>query len=78
MHRKIIRSRIVCEKTGFSRWTINRLEKVDRFPRRVRLNPDDASPGAAIGWYEDEIDAWIHSRIRGGCRPVRRDPPEAA
>jgi prophage regulatory protein len=34
-----------------------RLEKVGRFPRRVKLGPN------SVGWVSTEIDAWIEARI---------------
>ena len=37
-----------------------------KFPKRVQLSP----AGMAVGWYEDEVSAWILSRVRqGGKRP---------
>ena len=29
---------------------------------RVQLNP--GATNGAVGWYEDEVDEWIHNRIR--------------
>jgi prophage regulatory protein len=58
--RVIIRHPEVERRTGYSRCQIWRLEKVGKFPARVRLS--DA--GKAIGWFEDEVDNWIHTRIR--------------
>ncbi len=58
--RKIIRSKIVTERTGYSRvqtWRKAR-DPEDDFPAPVQLGAH------AIGWYEDEIDAWIASRPR--------------
>jgi prophage regulatory protein len=65
MARKIIRKRAVEDRTGYSYTTIWRLERAGKFPARIQLGP------AAIGWFEDEVDAWVKSRVRGGCRPVR-------
>jgi hypothetical protein len=34
---------------------------------------------SAVGWYEDEVDAWIHARIRGigPALPIKK-PKQAA
>jgi prophage regulatory protein len=70
MARNIIRKRRVLERTGFSDTTIWRLEKAGSFPKRLRL-----TEAGAVGWYEDEVDDWIRSRLRGtGNRP----PPKPA
>lgn len=54
---KILRMVEVTEKTGLSRWTIYRKEDTGEFPKRVRLGPN------AVGWLEDEIEAWLTQRI---------------
>jgi predicted DNA-binding transcriptional regulator AlpA len=65
--RSIIRRREVRRRTGLSDTTTWRLERVDRFPKRIRL-----TEAGAVGWYEDEIDRWVHDRVRsGGKRPPR-------
>jgi prophage regulatory protein len=64
MSRKIIRRRVVRERTGYSdtqRW---RMEKKGTFPARVQLSE------TAVGWYEDEIDEWIRNRVRGAGRSM--------
>ena len=73
--RRIIRKRVVLQRTGYSDATIWRKEKAGQFPERVQLSPD----GMAVGWYEDEVDEWIRSRIRGpGKQPAsaKRARPE--
>jgi predicted DNA-binding transcriptional regulator AlpA len=65
--RTIDRKPTVRHKTGLSDSTIWRLEKNERFPRRVQV-----TEAGAVGWYSDEIDAWVHERVRGsGKRPPR-------
>ena len=65
MPRNIIRKPATRKKTGLSNTTIWRLEKVDKFPRRIQI-----TEAGAVGWYEDEVEAWIHDRVRGfGKRP---------
>lgn len=55
----IIRKKAVVAKTGLSETTIWREEKAGRFPGRVQITAN------AVGWFEDEINAWVHERIRG-------------
>ena len=60
IRRKILRGKVVTERTGYSRvqrWRKSR-DPADDFPAPVQLGPN------AIGWYEDEIDAWLESRPR--------------
>src|SRR3954449_3029701 len=57
--RKIIRRPAVKEQTGLSATTIWREENAGRFPKRVQITAN------AVGWYQDEITAWVHARIRG-------------
>jgi predicted DNA-binding transcriptional regulator AlpA len=45
-----------------------RLEAKGLFPRRVRIGP------TIVGYYTDEIDNWIATRVREGGRPVARGP----
>jgi prophage regulatory protein len=68
MRRNIIRKPVVEKRTGLSGTTIWRLEKAGNFPQRLQL-----TGGGIVGWFEDEIDAWIHDRVRtGGKRPPGR------
>lgn len=60
----ILRKREVRKRTGLSDPTIWRLEKKERFPRRVRL-----TDAGLVGWLEHEIENWIHARVRGGGKP---------
>ena len=75
--RKIIRKRAVEEQTGLSGTTIWREEKAGRFPTRVQIAAN------SVGWFQDEITAWVHKRIRGGKSPspnprARKRQPAAA
>jgi predicted DNA-binding transcriptional regulator AlpA len=65
-HRTIIRKKTARARTGLSDVHMWRLEKIDRFPRRVQLSDH------AVGYYEDEIDDWVHSRIRAAGRYAGR------
>ena len=69
MSRIILRKRAVRQRTGLSDTTIWRLEKAGEFPQRIQI-----TDAGAVGWYEDEVDSWIHERVRGfGKRPPRAD-----
>jgi prophage regulatory protein len=74
MPRNIIRKPEVYKRTGLSDTQIWRLERDQKFPHRIQLSPS----GMAVGWYEDEVEAWVHSRVRAGGRqpplPKRRRP----
>ncbi len=64
--RNIIRRAEVRRRTGLSDTTIWRQENRGGFPHRVKL-----TEGGSVGWFEDEIDRWVHERIRaGGKRPL--------
>lgn len=53
---RILRSRAVCERTGLSRTTLWRLERIGAFPLHRRISAN------AVGWLEEEVTAWIRSR----------------
>jgi prophage regulatory protein len=57
---KILRDSQVKEITGLSRVTRWRLERDGQFPKRVQLGK------RAVGWREDEIEAFIENRPRVG------------
>ncbi len=61
MPRKIIRIKVVKERSGYSRSQIWRKSKNpnDDFPCAVILGPN------AIGWFEHEIDQYLEHRPRG-------------
>jgi prophage regulatory protein len=56
--RKIIREPEVERRTGRSRTQRWRDIRADKFPTPIELGPN------AIGWFEDEIDAWLAERPR--------------
>ena len=60
----IIRKSAVMEKTGYSGYSIDRLEEAGEFPKRVQLGK------RAVGWFSHEVDTWIRSRIRGRGRSL--------
>jgi prophage regulatory protein len=67
--RNIIRKPAVRQRTGLSDVTIWRKEKAGQFPQRLQI-----TEGGAVGWFEDEVDRWVHERVRGtGKRPPLAD-----
>lgn len=54
--KKILRKKEVREKTGLGDTTLWRLEKIRKFPARLRLG------GGAVGWLEEEVEAWIEEK----------------
>jgi prophage regulatory protein len=55
--RRILRKPMVAERTGYSAAHLCYLERRGLFPKRVRLQPQ-----GAVGWFEDEVDAWLEAR----------------
>ena len=53
----LLRRPEVSRRTGISPNRIDELERVGRFPRRVRISD------RAVGWVSSEIDAFIRERI---------------
>lgn len=53
---KILRAKDVTERTGLSRVTLWRRERVGTFPRRRDIG------GGRVGWIESEINDWIANR----------------
>jgi predicted DNA-binding transcriptional regulator AlpA len=60
--RRIIRLAETSKKVGLSVSQIWRLEQSGDFPGRVQIGLN------SVGHHEDEIDDWIHSRIRSRGR----------
>jgi prophage regulatory protein len=58
MSRRILRLPAVRAKTGDSKSTIRRKELAGKFPRRVQIGEQ------AVGWFEDEIDAYLEALPR--------------
>jgi prophage regulatory protein len=59
-HPVILRKKDVQKRVGLSLVRIWELEKRGEFPSRVNLD------GRLVGYLENEITEWIHSRVRGG------------
>jgi prophage regulatory protein len=56
--RRILRLARVLERIPVDPSTLWRWERAGLFPLRVAIGPN------MIGWYSDEIDAWIEARQR--------------
>jgi len=56
-NRKILRRKMVENKTGLARSTLYFLIQKNRFPEPIHLGP------RAVGWIEEEIDDWIAKRV---------------
>ena len=54
---KLLSKKAVRERVCYSPQHIARLEKVGKFPKRVRLGQ------GRVAWVEEEIDEWIKQRI---------------
>ncbi len=67
--RKALRPNVVMDRTGYSRvqlWRKSR-DPNDDFPLPVQLG------GNAIGWFEDEIEAWLATRPRLSPAPAQAE-----
>jgi prophage regulatory protein len=69
--RRILREREVEETTRTSRVQRWRWRRAGTFPAPVQLGPN------SIGYYEDEIQAWLASRPRRAGM-IANSAPEAA
>ena len=56
--RKTISSKVVQDRVGKSRVQIWRDVRAGKFPAPVELGPN------SIGWFEDEVEAWLANRPR--------------
>lgn len=59
---RLLRRRQVIDKTGLSSATIDRLEAVALFPKRVIVLWDKNGRPTAVRWPEDQIEDWCRSR----------------
>jgi prophage regulatory protein len=56
----------------FSRVHLSRLEKENKFPKRLNLGPQ------SIGWLESEVDLWIAARAAERSKGNEIDPHQSA
>ena len=68
----MLRPREAAERTGLSRTTIWRRRRAGKFPDPVDLG------NGLLGWYEDEIAAWIEARPRVAIAAPNAAAQEAA
>ena len=68
--RRILRDPAVKERTGLSRVQRWRRVRKGTFPAPVQLGPN------SIGWYEDEIEAFLANRPRVSYAAAPADNPE--
>jgi predicted DNA-binding transcriptional regulator AlpA len=72
--RRILRKPETSSRTGYSSAHLCYLERRGKFPRRVKLQPN-----GAVGWFEDEVDAWLEARAAERDRAAAtRVPPHRA
>jgi prophage regulatory protein len=57
---RLLRFGEVRQRTGLSRSTIWRMERSGSFPMRIQVSVN------VVAWREDEVDAWIVSKLRRG------------
>lgn len=53
---KLLRIGEVCQRVGYSRVWLYRLERNGHFPARVQIGPN------RVGWLASEVDAWIAAK----------------
>ena len=70
---KMLRKPAVSGKTGYSTSHIDRLsaDPTSDFPEKIQLGPN------AVGWFEDDIDAWLECRRRGALAKTIEKPAAA-
>jgi prophage regulatory protein len=66
--RRLIRRPVVEDRTGLSKTSIWRGGQQGTFPKPVK-----SSPGC-VAWLEDEVDAWIASRVAARDSTDRENP----
>ena len=59
MSDRILRRRKVEDKSGLCERQLRNLENEGKFPRRFLI----AENGRAVGWSENEVDAWVAERL---------------
>jgi prophage regulatory protein len=63
---RIIRRHQLTDKVGYCLGHIYRLERQGLFPRRIHLGR------RAVGWIEEEIEAWLRERVDARDRRPER------
>jgi prophage regulatory protein len=63
---KLLRIKVVSHLTGLSQSYIYALGEKNLFPKSIRLVPG----GTSVAWVEEEVLAWIDSRIEARDQEV--------
>ena len=63
---RLLRKREAAERLGVCVRTLERWERLGKFPARVKLGPN------TTGWTEEDIDEWLRSRARVSSKPEGR------
>ena len=66
MNQRIIRKPELLSKLSLSDATIWRMEKKNRFPRRIKLG------GNSVGWFESEVNEWLEKKAADRIDPENR------
>ena len=61
---KYLRIDEVVERVGLSKSTLWRLERANEFPARRQISR------GAVGWLDEEVEAWMRSRPNGSGEVV--------
>lgn len=61
---RIIRRKVVEDKTGLSRSSIYLFISKGKFPAPISLGEK------AVGWVESEVDSWVNQRIEQSRKAV--------
>jgi prophage regulatory protein len=74
MVRKLLRRRVVEDRSGLARSSIYEKMEEGEFPRPVKLG------SRAVAWIEDEVNEWIEARIaeREAAEALKRKRAEEA
>lgn len=67
MPRRIMRAPEVCARVGLTRATLYRKIKLGQFPMQVNM-------GGPVGWFDDEIDAWMEKLALARTNKSGRGP----
>lgn len=61
MSGRLLRRKVVLERTGFGKSTLYKMMNAGLFPKPVALTPS----GYLVAWPEKEVDDWISQKVAG-------------